>query len=230
MTLPDNVRVSVSPTEHQLIHDYPVSSTCEQHGCDIMFLVNPRSRKDRLRVGVQRKEIKDLLGSVADGRLGKELRQMGNLNTKILIVEGVIRYTNDGTLVDSLGWGKPWGEKALTGLLLSVRMKGVWVVHTDGIAGTKRMIGYLAEWFSKPRHNSLDHRPGPVGLFGSDISDVEWGTYMLQSLPGVGPELAKRIYDMYGVPWSWDVGMEELLMVEGIGPKRAKAMLRALER
>jgi ERCC4-type nuclease len=227
---PSNVRVSISPTEHQLLNHYRVSSLCEQHGCDIMLLVNPRSRTDRKRIGVQRKQVSDLLASMADGRLNYEVRQMGNLTAKVLIVEGVMRYTNDGVLVESLGWGKPWTKAAITSLLFSARAKGLWVVHTDSIEHTIEMIEMLAAWWGKDKHTSLDTRPGPVSFFGTSVSDKEWGTYMLQSLPGVGPELAKRIYELYGVPWSWDIGVEELMMVEGVGEKRAIAMLKALER
>lgn len=230
MAVHSNVRVTISPSEHQLLDHYKVSSQCEQHGCDILLLVNPRSRTNRKRVGIQRKEIKDLLASMADGRLNKEVRQMGNLFAKVLIVEGPLRFTNDGVLVESLGWGKPWTKAAITKLLFSVRGKGLWVVHTDNIAGTIEMIELLAEWWGKEDHRSLDTRPGPVSFFGTTVGDKEWGTYMLQSLPGVGPGLASKIYDMYGVPWSWDVGIEELMMVEGIGEKRAKQMLRALEK
>lgn len=225
----NDVRVTVSPTEHQLTsrYTYTVSSACEQHGCDVLLTINPRSRSRRQRVGIQRKEISDLIASMADGRLGKEIRMMGNLHTKILIVEGEMRYTRDDVLVDTLGWGKPWSRKAIAGLLFSVRAKGLWVIHTTGLEDTHRTIGYLTEWFSKDRHSSLDRRPGPVSMFGTNMDDKEWGTWILQVLPGIGPDLAVKIYDMYGVPWTWNIGPEELMMVDGIGEKRAKQILGA---
>jgi ERCC4-type nuclease len=47
---------------------------------------------------------------------------------------------------------------------------------------------------------------------------------------GVGAEMAGRIWDHFGrVPWRWEVGVNELMKVKGVGRTRAERMLAAFQ-
>lgn len=198
-----------------------VSTFPEAHGVDIWFIAN------KCKVGIQRKEVKDLIASLEDGRLAKEIMQMTNLDYRILIVEGELRFTNDGVLLGR-DYGTRWTHAQLMGALWSVQSKGLWVLWTKNLSDTIGYVKLLEKWFSKSRHDSLERRTGPTSIWGTTPTSEEYGSYVLQSLPGVGPEIARRIYKMYGLPFNWTITKEDLMKVEGIGKKKAEAMIRAI--
>jgi hypothetical protein len=74
----------------------------------------------------------------------------------------------------------------------------------------------------------LDGRAKPQGVWGLEPTQRQFALWVMQSLPGCGPETAKRIYEMYGVPFGWRVTEEDLCRVEGVGKKKAARMWRAL--
>lgn len=214
--------VYVSSTEPpSLLTLGTVSTFPEQHGVDFYFVAN------KCKVGIQRKELSDLIASLEDGRLAKEIMQMGNLDYKILIVEGQPRFTGGGVLMGR-DYGSTWTHAQLMGALWSVQLKGLWVQWTTHINNTREAIELLELWFKKERHDSLERRPGPTSIWGSKPTDEEYGSYVLQSLPGVGPELSKRIYRRYGLPLEWTITIEDLADIPGIGKAKADKMIRAI--
>lgn len=214
----------IAPTEHQLKGIGKVSSLPEKWGCDIVM------RTDKLWVGIQRKELKDLIASVQDGRLSKEVMQMsacGRLHIKVLLVEGKAQWTTDGVFMGS-GFGASWTLAQQRGLLWTARLNGLWVDFTDSIQDTRVWLRMMEQWAGKAKHDSLGKRPGAIGAWGKPDSK-EFGCHLLQGLPGVGPELATRIIKHFGgVPWLWSVGVNELMEVQGIGKKKASEMMNAL--
>jgi ERCC4-type nuclease len=84
-------------------------------------------------------------------------------------------------------------------------------------------------WARKDRHQSLDRRPTVRGAWGKPDSR-EWGSHLLQSFDGVGPELAGRIIDHFGrPPVGWLVTAEDLAGVAGIGKQKAKKLIGMLD-
>lgn len=211
----------VSPAEPERFRNlFTVSSRPETFGADFLFYAN------RQWVGVQRKEVSDLIASLADGRLAKEVAQMQSLDQRLLIVEGSVRFTNDGEMMD-----RPFGQKLTRkqwkGLLWSIRLKGIWVEFSDSTDDTIEQLLWLEEWFKRERHSSLDRRPGPVSMWGKPNNE-DYQRHLVMGLPGVGPELAARIVEKYGVPFKWKIDYGDLLDVEGIGPKKAKAIYETM--
>lgn len=213
----------VSPAEPPKLREgRKVSSLCEQRGADFLFIAHGQW------VGVQRKEIKDLLASIQDGRLQKELAQLQECEHRILIVEGQVRWTTEGEMLTD-GYGRPWTRKQWRAVLWGVRSKGIWVEFTDSIADTIDCLNNLERWFTKDRHSSLERRPGPVSLWGRP-SNEDYQRHLVMGLPGVGPELADRMVRTFnGVPFGWRITEAELLKVDGIGKKKAKAIWECLE-
>lgn len=211
----------ISPAEPERLRKIgTVSSLPEKYGSDFLFSAHGRW------VAIQRKEIKDLLASVADGRLGTEVAQIQLAHHRILIVEGDIRWSSDGILLGR-DFGQQWTRKQFRGLLWSVRAKGIWVEFTDDVADTIATLGWIKAWFSRDKHSTLDRRPGPVSLWGTPNNE-DYQRHLVQGLPGVGPELATRIVATLGVPFRWAVGKEDLMKVDGIGKKRMENIWEAL--
>lgn len=212
----------VAPTEPRIIRSLGnVSSVPERHGADILFPANGGL------VAVQRKELSDLIASVHDGRLGKELQQMkSGIAVGILVVEGRPRWSSDGVLLRD--YGMPWTRQAHRNLLYSVQANGVWVEATDDANDTVVAVLNLHEYLKKNRHSSLLRRPGPVSPWGK-ASNQEWAAHLLQGFDGVGPELAARIVEKFGrPPLAWTCVEDELREIKGLGPKKAAGLLAAL--
>jgi len=214
----------ISPTDRNLHHLGKVSSLPEKWGCDVVI------RTPRYWAGVQRKELKDLIASVQDGRLAEEVQRMaacGRLDVQVLLVEGHLQWTVDGVLLGK-GFGAQWTIAQHRGLLWSVRDRGIWVDTTRDLPDTAIWLQMFAAWCAKDRHHSLVRRPGAISAWGKP-DNREYGIHMMQGLPGVGPELAERMWEEFGgVPWAWTVGQDELVKVPGIGKKKADAMLNML--
>lgn len=211
----------VSPAEPERLRAIgTVSSRPEKYGADFMFFAHKQW------IGIQRKEISDLIASLADGRLSREVAQMQSLDQRILIVEGSVRFSNDGEMMDR-PFGQKLTEKQWKGLLWSVRAKDIWVDYTTDIDNTIDWLTWFESWFKRDKHNSLDRRPGPVSLWGNPTNS-DYQRHLVMGLPGVGPELADRIVKLFGVPFGWRISYEDLLTIDGIGPKKAKSIYEAL--
>ena len=216
--------ILVSPTEPTALRNRPrwyTSSLPERNGVDAFWAAQGKLW------GVQRKEISDLLASRSDGRLEVELGQMKVLDVAVLVVEGRLRWTTDGELVDD--WMQ-LSRRQLRGMLWTVRNRGVWVEYTKDTNDTGELIEELMSWSQKDRHSGLRGRPGPQTNWGH-VADKDWAVHLLTSFKGIGPGVAGQIYEHFsGIPLTWDVTAEELMKVDGIGKVRAQALIAALER
>lgn len=216
--------IYVSPAEPSALRgDWTVSSDCELNGVDFMW----DSRMGW--VGIQRKEVKDLLASIKDGRLTREVAQMARLDMSALIIEGPMRWQPNGTLTVGR-FGAMWTKKQQAGLEFSLQSQGIWILRSISISDTLKMVKWLYEWTSKEGHTFMRVRPKPVGAWGTATNE-DYQLHLLQGFSGVGPGTAQRILDRFGkVPLKWDCTAAELLEVEGIGAKRVQSLFAALSR
>jgi len=210
----------ISPTEPEPIKQLgQVSSVPEEYGADILW-PSPSGM-----VGVQRKEFKDLVNSVHDGRLGKELSQMKQLSIATLIIEGNPRWTTTG---QSLAV-KSWSRTQHQGLLFSVQSQNCWLLQASSTTETIELVLQLKRWTEKSDHSHLLTRPNPVSKWGR-ADNRDWGIHLLQSFPNIGYKLAGQIYDYFGgVPLHWSVDESELMEVPGVGPTRAQNLIKVLD-
>ena len=86
----------------------------------------------------------------------------------------------------------------------------------------------LEVWSRKARHESARGRGSvPSDVFGKR-GNREYATWLLSSVPGIGVEIAGRIYDHFGgipVRMAEGVGIERLTEVEGVGKVTAKRIV-----
>jgi ERCC4-type nuclease len=213
----------VSSTEPPEVRALGVlSTTPEAHGADVAWEVG---RGGGL-AGVQRKTLADLVASLLDGRLAREVAALRFLSVAVLLVEGRLRFGPGGRLLTA---SVPLDRDQLRSLLWSVQQRGIWVVHTDDVADSLRAIRGLAAWVSKPRHTSLDARArAPVVGAGAGVRD--WGVQVLQCFPSVGPVVAGGVWDHFGgLPLRWSCTREELAAVRGVGGVRSRTLWVELE-
>lgn len=214
----------VSSTEPAILRALGDCSTLpEKYGVDFLW-------HHRGWCGVQRKEVKDFIASMNDGRLARELKQMAPLRARLLIVEGSVHMVGDDV--------RPPNQRHATttqaqwmGALWKVQSEGCWVTHTPNVEVTARVVAMFESWTRKDHHSSLSSTRDvvPRNSWGQ-VGSRDFGVHLLSGLPGVGVEMAGRIYDHFGeVPWRWTVGEEELCEVAGVGKTRARRMMAALE-
>lgn len=218
----------VSSTESAASRALGTSSTSpEIYGVDYLWFARKQS------YGVQRKALRDLIASVEDGRLAKERIQWHSLDHAYLIVEtgerggAAPREMPNGALASLGKFGRPWTGPQYRGLLYSLAADGVSVLTTRDEAETIARVVELEKWSRKDRHASARGRGRvPEDVFGRR-GQREYAAWLLSSLPGIGVEMAGRLYDELGMVLTLreGVGMKELMTVPGIGKVVARRVL-----
>jgi ERCC4-type nuclease len=206
----------VSPSEPVPVKQLGVVSPVpELHGCDVCW-TGPNGL-----VGVQRKELGDLVASVRDGRLAEQVARMRLLDARVLVVEGAPRWGPTGRLLNA----RPSITRdALRGVLWSAQQRGLWICSTADVYDTAAAIAHLGRWLAKRRHATFDRRPAARVPGGR-----AWGVHLLQSFPLVGPVVAGALWDHFdGVPLTWTCPASELASVRGVGPARATPIVSTL--
>lgn len=212
----------ISPAEREPILSLgKVSSLPEKLGSDILW------SSETGMAGLQRKAVLDLIASVRDGRLGRELQQMSSLTHRFLCIEGTPAWNQDGSLVAQ---HTQWTRRQQWGVELSIQRQGVMVLRTRTPLETCALVEYLAEWTDKKEHSSsLLARPGPQANGWGKHDDRSTGLHVMSGWPGVSIELSGRIFDFYGrIPCRHDLIDKPLTLVAGIGEKRAAQIMKVL--
>jgi len=226
------LKILVSPAEpaeikrqlRSAITNAVTHSLPEKYGADFLMMGPPG------RLAVQRKTIEDLLASVEDGRLAREIVLLKRTQFPVLLVEGRPVYTTEGNLISP--YRSRFTRKQIRNIIRSVQfVHGISVERTDSVLDTVGALQEMAEWFTKGEHRSLLGRPKRAARNAwYTREDRDWGRFLLQGFPGIGSTLAEAIFDHFGrVPLRWDCTKEELLEIEGIGKKRAGELWRMLE-
>ena len=163
-------------------------------------------------VVIERKTVSDYIKSLYDGRLFDQASRMASsYNYPIVIVEGkYIPYKDRVRFYSSLA------SLAVT--------YGLQVLMANNAQDTAEIIYYIAKrvYSSKGQFIVIHKKPKL-----SDLKD--WQLYIVQSLPHVGPKLAKRLLEYFGsVDGIVNARLSELAKVPGIGEKRALELYKVL--
>ena len=156
------------------------------------------------RFAVERKTLADFAVSLVDGRLFKQAAALAHDRRRgILVLEGT--GPSDGFGVS---------REALQGALITVGVFfGLAVLRARDPAETARLLFYVGRQAGEFASGNFP-RPGyrPKGKRTRQ-------RFILQGLPGVGPERAERLLEHFGsVPAVFTAATEALAAVEGIGP------------
>lgn len=213
----------ISPTEPPELRAIgSVTLLPEKFGADIAWAMKGGW------VGVQRKEVKDFIASIGDGRIGQQVSQMQALQHAHLVIEGRVTWTTEGEMANASGYGRPLTRAQWRGVIWSIQSRGVHVGFTDSLTDTIEFVRQLESWLRKEKHSSLNKREAVYAPWGK-ASNRDFARHVLMGFPGVGVELADRIIDKFGgIPLGWTVTVQEMLQVEGIGKKKAEMLMMAL--
>ena len=156
------------------------------------------------RLIVERKTLKDFAVSIIDGRLFKQMIRLANSTfAGVLILEG--------TAIDTVDIGMT--RAAMQGALITVSLiLGIPILRSKDHSETARLIVYIGRQIESLATGGV-HRHGyrPKTRRKRQL-------FILQGLPGVGPEKAVRLLDSLGsVEAAISASSNELQTVDGIG-------------
>ncbi|MDG6915355.1 MAG: heavy metal resistance protein CzcA [Nitrososphaerota archaeon] len=174
------------------------------------YVVNPE-------IAAERKSIGDFVASVYDGRLFTQASALSSSYRKpYIIVEGDVGKV--ASMVKSVS--SYYGAVASVTLAYDLRL-----VHTANQDETAQAIAALVK-------NSRA-RPLPPGVLQpppKSKDGAQQQLYLVSSLPGVGPKLAKRMLGRYATPRRvMSLSEAQFAMVPGVGAKRASKISHALD-
>jgi DNA excision repair protein ERCC-4 len=165
---------------------------------------------------VERKTVRDFAGSLIDGRLFKQAGRLSQSGRRrLLVLEG----SPDDLRACHVS------RESLQGALITLcAFFGIPVVRAFDAAETARIVVYLARQARRVAIGGLS-RPGyrPKGIRARQL-------FILQGLPGIGPERAARLLERFGtIQGVMNASVDELAEVDGIGEKTARRIRAVLE-
>jgi ERCC4-type nuclease len=161
------------------------------------------------RVAIERKSASDFVSSVRDERLFEQVDRLRDAYpVAIVLVEGAVA----------------WRDEIVRGVYGSLLRRGASVLPVADSADSAEWIALLAEQEARPAHQ-------PRG-FGRQQRDPDrLLEHMLAQLPGISLASAQRLLVAFGsLPALAGADMCQLQTVEGIGAKRAAAIITGLNR
>jgi ERCC4-type nuclease len=162
------------------------------------------------RVAVERKTTSDFLSSIVDGRLFKQAEELKeNFKLPLIIIEGNGLFDSDRKI----------HPNAIRGALASISLDyGIPIIRTENNLETAEMLIAIA------KREQLD-RGKLVALRGRKAkrSANEMQEFIVSGLPKINRAKAKALLKHFGSPERvFTATKEELMQVEGIGPKLAR--------
>lgn len=203
----------------ELSDDNEYSPTPESYGADFLWVSNGNV------CGAQRKTCADLIASIRDDRIAREMCQLKELHRAILVVEGSWRWGHDGK-ANLKGYDHQFLRSQYDGIVMSMQANNIWVLTTDNIPGTIGLLRQLEGFTSRESHTSLFVRPKTRGLWGT-YNDRDWSLGILGWVPGWSIGTAGAFYDQLGLPLQLTCTEDEVKAVPSVGPKRARALMNA---
>jgi Fanconi anemia group M protein len=166
------------------------------------------------RVGVERKEVRDFVGSMLDGRLFSQLRDLrGAYMRPVLVVEGEGLLGISGVRDESI-----WG--ALASIVAGF---GIPIISTRDDRQTAGILLAIAR-----REHDEGRIPAVRGDKGA-MSLPERQQFIVEGLPHVSGTISQRLLAELGsVRGVFNATVEELCKVKGVGRRTAEEIVRVL--
>jgi Fanconi anemia group M protein len=169
------------------------------------------------RVGIELKTREDFVNSIIDRRLLTQVRELrNNFESPLLIIQGE----------DDIYSVRKVHPNAIRGMLSSIALDySVPIVYTKDAKDTAELVRTIAR-----REQENKDREFPLRLERKPLTTKEQQEYLVESLPGVGPAIAKALLKELGsVSNVFKAGKDDLQKVSNLGPKRADEIRRVID-
>jgi len=184
-------------------------------------------------IGLERKKVPDdLLSSVSDGRLNREILAMREeTNIQILLLHGKMKFNKDGSLKT---WrNRPqrygWTKKGITNLLRTIcYVEGLYIEEATNNRELVQVINDLQKYFDQKYHLSIKSR-SRIETSWLISTKSERIIYFYSGLPGIKAISAKKLLDKFPYPLQlYEASIEDLCCVPGIGKVMATGIYNFL--
>jgi len=179
-------------------------------------------------IPLERKKIPDdLLASVSDGRLARELIAMREVSRfYIVILHGRFTYKRDGELVMR---GRKWTKTGVTNLLRTIQyVEGAFLEYAETDEELVQVVNEVQRYFDEKHHLSLRVRPS-LDSNWLKPTRTEQVRYFYDGIPGIGPIGAKSLEKKYPNPMDlYAVGVEDIMEISGFGRTLSKGVYNFL--
>jgi ERCC4-type nuclease len=167
------------------------------------------------RMAVERKTVTDLVNSIMDGRLFRQLYELRQeFEFPILIIEGKDLFTD--TKIH---------PSAIRGAIASIVSAGTQMIWTKNEAETSEMLYFLAKREQIKEKKSISLRGKKKFL-----SENEMQEFLVSGIPKISTQKARSLLKHFGSPSAIFTAKEdELCEVNGIGKGLAKNIRSLLE-
>ncbi|MFH0986666.1 MAG: ERCC4 domain-containing protein [Candidatus Micrarchaeota archaeon] len=166
------------------------------------------------RVAIERKTGSDFVSSIIDGRVFTQAEELvGNYTNPLIIIEGDVFGVRN------------INKNAVQGALFSLMIdRGIPVLMSESASRTAEIIALLAKREQLGKSHVTRLR-GEKKKFTGSMGQQ----FIVESLPGVGPELAKNLLNHFGsVGAVFDATEKQLCEVDKIGEKKAKEIFELI--
>lgn len=167
-------------------------------------------------VGIEKKTQADFLNSIIDKRILSQLVTLKeNFSIPLLVIEGR----------ENIYQLRNFHPNAIRGMLAAIAIDfQIPILHTKNFRDTAALLEVIAKRLEKsPRALSLLAKRKP-------ITTKEYQEYIIQSLPGVGPTLAKSLLKKFkSIKKIVNASEKKLQEVEKIGKKKAQEIKKVLD-
>jgi len=182
------------------------------------YIVESRDRSNNpVTVGIERKVQSDFLNSIIDRRIIQQLMYLKeNFTIPLLIIEG---SQNIYTL-------RNFHPNAVRGMLASIAIDfQIPIIHTKNLRDTVALLEVIAKRLEKPRSQlSLLKKRKPATL-------KEQQEYIIESLPLIGPQMAKELLKSFkSVKNVFNASEDDLLKIDKMGKKKIEGMKAVIDK
>ena len=182
------------------------------------YIVESKDRAgNTITVGIERKVQSDFLNSIIDRRIIEQLVYLKeNFSIPLLIIEG---SENIYTL-------RNFHPNSVRGMLASIAIDfQVPMIHTKNTNDTAALLEVIARRLERPRSQlSLLKKKKPATL-------KEQQEYLVESLPLIGPQMAKTLLKSFkSVKNVMNAAEDELLKIDNMGKKKIEGIKAVIDK
>ena len=183
------------------------------------------------KIGIERKQCPgDLLSSVSDGRLNREILAMREeCNISVILLQGNIRYNKNGTVKLGKRTSYHWTDKGIKNLFRTIQyVEGCYLESARNSVELVQVVNDLQEYFDKKDHTSLKSRTRIQTNWLVPSKD-ERVVYFYSGLPGLGITGARKLYERFSTPLLlYQASIEEIRQIRGMGKTMAESIYKFL--
>ena len=169
------------------------------------------------KIAIERKTPEDFINSILDKRIFSQIKKLReNFSSPLLVIEGE----------EDIYSIRKIHPNAILGTLASITLNyHVPIIYTKNGIETANLIKVI---INKEKLGKKDEYP--IRIEKKPLTTQEQQEYIVESFPGVGPNIAKSLLKKFKTIKSIvNISKEELKEIENIGPKKAEDIIKLFE-